>query len=229
MSPHPRPALRSLLALTLAALALIAGCSSVSLSPETHPTQLAPIAVQPSAKPSSAKEAQESYSEGPVRTSEPAPAPVVSSSEPAADLNQDELEANLSLHSWITAISAGNADHASYLYRLEAGADPAEIDGHIKALQHFIESAEDPANTSFGSYNGFHEITGNYIDEITRRRVGIALMQFERTFVCFRADLVKANTLWSIERWEPIQWTECEAEIGRLPVWVRHEWRDVLP
>lgn len=230
------------LALVLLALNLATGCAHVAPAPEPlaatqgptiaafaqrQLTHDAPESATPAAEEVGKNQADRSPP-GPRSNPGTLPTPDAESSGPTGDPARDELEANMSLHTWIEALETGNVDLGRYVFRLEGGATSDDILGHIVALQRFIDEAENSSTISFGTSLGFHEITGNYPDNTAGRRVGIALLQFERAVICFKADLARVYSLWSIERWEPIRWAACQAEIERLPPWVREEWRAAI-
>ncbi len=221
MFAHPRRIARIWLALVM--LSALTGCARVT------PTAQAPTA-QPTPAPAIATEIATPTTSRPTASPLPLTSPVVASPVRVhASSDRAELDANLSLHRWIEVLETGNSDLGRYIYRLEAGATRDEVPAHIEALRRFIAQAKDPANSSFGTYQGFHTITGNYLVAATGHRVGIALMRFEHATICFQADLVEVQQLWSIERWEPITPDVCQAERTRLPEWVRAEWGALFP
>ncbi|RRR68941.1 MAG: hypothetical protein EI684_16800 [Candidatus Viridilinea halotolerans] len=150
----------------------------------------------------------------------------------AATSSQDEQESALFLKTWIDAVTLGDAELGSYVYRVGGAGAQAEITSQIATMREFVRWAEDPANTPFGRYKGFHETVGSYVSSDPDRRTAIALMRFEQATVCFRADLARrdAMQLWSVEQWAPLfSWDDCAPEVERMPVWVQEEWREVLP
>ncbi|PDW03498.1 hypothetical protein [Candidatus Viridilinea mediisalina] len=177
-----------------------------------------------------------------ARTShDPTPAPIVSVAPTATApslsaavtaISQDERESALFLKTWIDAVTSGDAELARYVYRVGGMGAHAEIAHQIETMREFVGWAEDPANTPFGRYQGFHEIVGSYAEPDANQRTAIALMRFERATVCFRAAMARqeALQLWSVEQWAPLfSWSDCVPEVQRMPTWVQEEWREVLP
>lgn len=232
---HARHA-RALFALaTIIALFALAGCARVAptAGQPAPAAEAQPAAALRPAQPSPAQ--QEAPTMRPAPTEPPAPT-TPPTAQPAPDEQgaRDELETAMAVQTWIEAVETGNGDLARYVYGLEAGAPPSAILGHIEALRQFIAKGEDPEQADLGAYLGFYDIVGSYPTEDPGQRVAVAMMRFERAVICFRAELSRVelpqgDAAWSVERWEPVPWEQCGAELARTPEWVREEWRAAAP